>query len=405
MKDKKNVPKLRFPEFTGEWILKSVGEMTEEDSEYATLSSRLPLFTSSRSGLIYQNEYRSSQTTESKETLFSIVPYRHCTYRHMSDDDVFHLNINTLEKGLVSREYPVFHANESNRLDFFVQYMNSSEKFRAFCKGQKKGGTRTRLYYKALCEFKMLVPTIDEQNRVADFLGKYDTLITLQQRKLVQIKEYKKGMLQKMFPKEGETVPEVRFPGFSGEWEQRKLGILVSFSKGAGYSKGDLKEDGTPIILYGRLYTRYETVISEVDTFVDEKKGSVYSNGGEVIVPASGETAEDISIASVVAKPGILLGGDLNIITPSKDLDSAFLAISISNGKPHADMAKLAQGKSVVHLHNSDLSKIVLPYPSLDEQCRISKFFSNLDSLITLHQRKLEAMKEYKKGLLQQMFV
>ena len=185
-------------------------------------------------------------------------------------------------------------------------------------------------------------------------------------------------------------VPEIRFEGFSSAWEQRKLGELVQFSKGTGYSKADLKEFGTPIILYGRLYTKYETVIVNVDTFADAKQGSVYSRGGEVIVPASGETAEDISIASVVEKSGVLLGGDLNIITPSADLDSAFLAISISNGKPHEDMAKMAQGKSVVHLHNTDLEKIDLAYPSHEEQTQISGFFRGIDNLITLHQRKRE---------------
>ena len=168
---------------------------------------------------------------------------------------------------------------------------------------------------------------------------------------------------------------------------------MVSFSKGSGYSKGDLKEDGTPIVLYGRLYTKYETVISEVDTFADEKKGSVYSKGGEVIVPASGETAEDISIASVVEKSGVMLGGDLNIITPPKNIDSAFLAISISNGKPHNDMAKMAQGKSVVHLHNADLEKIDLAYPSHEEQTQISSFFRGIDNLITLHQRERKITK------------
>ena len=180
--------------------------------------------------------------------------------------------------------------------------------------------------------------------------------------------------------------PKLRFPEFTGPWEQRKLGELVQFSKGKGYSKGDLKEPGTPIILYGRLYTKYETVITDVDTFVDEKTGSVYSSGGEVIVPASGETAEDISIASAVEKPGVLLGGDLNIITPPANLDSAFLAISISNGKPHNDMAKMAQGKSVVHLHNTDLEKIDLAYQNHEEQARISGFFGSIDNLITLHQ-------------------
>ena len=175
---------------------------------------------------------------------------------------------------------------------------------------------------------------------------------------------------------------------FPFSWEQRKLGDLVQFSKGTGYSKGDLRESGTPIILYGRLYTKYETVISEVDTFADAKAGSVYSRGGEVIVPASGETAEDISIASVVEKSGVLLGGDLNIITPPADLDAPFLAISISNGKPHEDMAKMAQGKSVVHLHNTDLEKIDLTYPSHEEQIQISGYFGALDHLITLHQRE-----------------
>ena len=199
-------------------------------------------------------------------------------------------------------------------------------------------------------------------------------------------------------------APKLRFKGYTGDWEQRKLGDIVSFSKGTGYSKSDLQDSGIPIILYGRMYTKYETVISEVDTFADEKPNSVFSKGGEVIVPASGETAEDISVASVVDQSGVMLGGDLNIITPPQDLDSAFLAISISNGKPHRDMAKMAQGKSIVHLHNSDLAKINLPYPSYEEQSRISKHFKSLDSLITLHQCKCEALKELKKGMLQKMF-
>lgn len=199
-------------------------------------------------------------------------------------------------------------------------------------------------------------------------------------------------------------TPEIRFKGFTDAWEQRKLGALVQFSKGTGYSKADLKESGTPIILYGRLYTKYETVISDVDTYADAKAGSVYSRGGEVIVPASGETAEDISIASVVEKSGVLLGGDLNIITPPRDLDSAFLAISISNGKPHDDMAKMAQGKSVVHLHNTDLEKIDLAYPSHEEQVQISSCFKRLDNLITLHQRKLLKTQNFKRAMLEKMF-
>ena len=182
------------------------------------------------------------------------------------------------------------------------------------------------------------------------------------------------------------------------------MGEVAIFSKGVGYSKSDLKDSGIPIILYGRLYTNYEIVIKDVDTFADGICGAVYSKGGEIITPSSGETSEDISIASVVKKSGFLLGGDLNIIYPQSFLNPIFIAISISNGKPHKEMAKRAQGKSVVHLHNVDLSKIEIDYPSIDEQTRISSYFISLDHLITLHQRKLEKLKIIKKSMLENLF-
>ena len=208
-----------------------------------------------------------------------------------------------------------------------------------------------------------------------------------------------------MVEQHGKTlVPQIRFAGFTDPWEQRKLGELCSFSKGCGYSKNNLRDQGTPIILYGRLYTNYETQIHSVDTFVDPLENSVYTEGGEVIVPASGETAEDISIASVVEKPGIILGGDLNIITPSAVVNPVFLALELSYGKPHFDLAKRAQGKSVVHIHNEDIANVFFDRPCIAEQRRIGEFFDRLDTLITLHQRKLELLRNIKKSMLDKMF-
>ena len=182
------------------------------------------------------------------------------------------------------------------------------------------------------------------------------------------------------------------------------MGEIAVFSKGVGYSKNDLCEEGTPIILYGRLYTKYETCIFDVDTFVKEKAGSVYSKGGEVIVPASGETAEDISIASVVVKPGILLGGDLNIVSPTAEYDSAFLALTISSGATHKYLSSLAQGKSVVHLHNSDIQSVSAKFPTKREQEKIHLIFGKIDTLITLHQRKYDKLQVLKKAMLEKMF-
>ena len=187
--------------------------------------------------------------------------------------------------------------------------------------------------------------------------------------------------------KKNNKTPKLRFSGYTDDWEQRKLGDIAEFSKGSGYSKGDLIESGTPIILYGRLYTKYETSISEVDTYVEAKDGSVYSKGGEVIVPASGETAEDIARAATVDKSGVILGGDLNVVSPNEDINSAFLAISISHGNSQRELAKKAQGKSVVHIHNEEIKNLVVPFPAKAEQNKIEEYFSNLDNIITLHQR------------------
>ena len=175
--------------------------------------------------------------------------------------------------------------------------------------------------------------------------------------------------------KKNNKTPKLRFSGYTDDWEQRKLGDIAEFSKGSGYSKGDLIESGTPIILYGRLYTKYETSISEVDTYVEAKDGSVYSKGGEVIVPASGETAEDIARAATVDKSGVILGGDLNVVSPNED-----------------------------HIHNEEIKNLVVPFPAKAEQNKIVEYFSNLDDLITLHQRKLEKLQNMKKSCLQKMF-
>ena len=203
---------------------------------------------------------------------------------------------------------------------------------------------------------------------------------------------------------EKQNTPEIRFEGFTDPWEQCKLGELCTFSKGHGYSKADIRDAGTPLILYGRLYTQYESRIEEVDTFTVEQDGSTLSRGKEVIVPASGETAEDIAVASSVRRSGIILGGDLNVVTPTGKLDPDYTALAITYSKAHDDLAKRAQGKSVVHVHGNDIAEVEISYPSESEQKRISSVVLNLDSLITLHQRKYDKLCTVKKSMLDKMF-
>ncbi|MDB1226737.1 restriction endonuclease subunit S [Bifidobacterium bifidum] len=199
-------------------------------------------------------------------------------------------------------------------------------------------------------------------------------------------------------------VPAIRFAGFTDPWEQRKLGEIASFSKGSGYSKADIRESGIPLFLYGRMYTQYETRVDSVDTFAAPRPGTLYSKGTEIVVPASGESAEDIARASAITREGIALGGDLNVVYPQRMVTPLFLAYGLSHGSSQKLLAQKAQGKTVVHIHASDLKGLGIAFPDVTEQQAIGTFFSSLDDLITLHQRKYDKLVIFKKTMLEKMF-
>lgn len=200
-------------------------------------------------------------------------------------------------------------------------------------------------------------------------------------------------------------VPELRFDGFDEEWEEKKLSKIAKFSKGKGYSKTDLKNSGNPIYLYGEMYTNYKSQINDVETFTDKiKANSVLSKGNEVLIPSSGETAIDLARASHMNIPKVLLGGDLNIIEPINGFDPHFLALELSNGTIKQSLAKKAQGKSVVHLYNTDIKNQKFNYPVIEEQEKIGELFKKIDDLIEIQEGKVSKMEDFKKSMLKKMF-
>lgn len=199
------------------------------------------------------------------------------------------------------------------------------------------------------------------------------------------------------------STPTLRFPEFNEPWRNTSLGDECSFSKGKGISKADIDHEGaTPCVRYGQLYTDYGTVIGDAisRTSVDQSLLRI-SEGGEVIIPASGEDSKDIATAAVVINKGIALGGDLNILT--SDHNGHFLAEYLS-GKKRADLAVLAQGNSVVHLYPKQLSGVSIALPSLPEQRRIADALSAVDAKINLLTRKRDNLARFKAGLMQKIF-
>ena len=195
------------------------------------------------------------------------------------------------------------------------------------------------------------------------------------------------------------NVPNLRFKEFEGEWKEERLADIADLYKGTGISKDQLSDDGEPCILYGELYTKYKSeTIREVisKTNINNTK-LVRSKANDVIIPCSGETAEDIATARCVLNGNILLGGDLNIIR-LHGYDGAFMSYQL-NGRRKYDIAKVAQGVSVVHLYGEHLKGVKTINPCLEEQKKIAKLLSLLDERIATQNKIIEDLKKLKSAI------
>ena len=200
------------------------------------------------------------------------------------------------------------------------------------------------------------------------------------------------------------NVPHLRFPEFSGEWKMERLDKIATLSKGIGISKEQLSNGGEPCILYGELYTKYKSeIIKEIysKTDIDNSKLKK-SKANDVIIPCSGETAVDIATARCVPFDNILLGGDLNVISLHQ-YDGAFMSYQL-NGKRKYDIAKVAQGVSVVHLYGEHLKTIKTCNPTLQEQKKIAKLLSLLDERIATQNKIIEDLKKLKSAIIDLLF-
>ena len=194
-------------------------------------------------------------------------------------------------------------------------------------------------------------------------------------------------------------VPHLRFPEFRGEWEETTLGKISEITKGSGISKDQLSEQGSPCILYGELYTKYKSeIIGEVYSRTELDSSSlVKSKANDVIIPCSGETAIDISTARCVPFNNILLGGDLNIIRLKND-DGGFFAYQL-NGVRKTDIARVAQGVSVVHLYGENLKQITVYHPAIEEQKKITRLLSLIDERIATQNKIIEKLESLIKSI------
>ena len=255
--------------------------------------------------------------------------------------------------------------------------------------------------------FEISVPSYEEQRKIGSFFKQLDDTITLHQRKIDLLKEQKKGYLQKMFPKNGAKVPELRFAGFADDWEERKLGrIGETFTGLSGKTKEDFGHGDAKFVTYVNVFENPISNPNKTERVeIDEKQNQI--KYGDVFFTTSSETPEEVGMSSVWLDntENIYLNSFCFGYRPTTELDSYYLAFMLRSPSIRKKFMFLAQGISRYNISKTKVMELEVPVPEIDEQKKVGSFFKTLDDTIALHQRKLDLLKEQKKGFLQKMFV
>ncbi len=391
-KKKKRIPELRFPEFKneGEWELKALEDALnyERPDKYIVSDTN------------YQNE-GIPVLTANKSFILGYTNEDYGIYKKLPaiifDDFTVDSKFVDFPFKVKSSAIKILTPKKKDDLRFAYELISQID----FNAAQHK-----RYYISEYQKLKLPFPSLKEQQKIASCLSSLDEVIAAYKQKLDLLKDHKKGLMQNLFPQEGEKVPKYRFPEFKkdGVWTKKSLDEVATILKGKGISKADIVEDGElPCIRYGELYTHYNETISTVKSYTNSSpEDLILSKANDVIIPASGETQIDIATASCVLESGIALGGDLNIIRSK--INGVFLSYYLNNAKKH-DIAQMAQGIAVVHLYPSQLKTLQLQVPSPKEQVKITSCLSSLDEIIVAQTEKIEQLKQqYKKGLMQGLF-
>lgn len=253
---------------------------------------------------------------------------------------------------------------------------------------------------------KTYVPSLEEQQKIASLFSELDTLIQSAEKELEGYRELKQGMLQKMFPKRNEVTPEIRFLEFDGNWEQCKLGdIGKTYTSLSGKTADDFGHGEANFITYMNVYSNSiadPTMVAPIEIDVKQHEVEV----GDVFFTTSSETPDEVGMSCVLKeKQGIVyLNSFCFGFRPTKSFDLNFLAYMLRSNYVRNQIKILAQGVSRYNISKTKMMDVSIIFPDYEEQKKIGECFSNLDNLINLQQKEIDGYKELKKGLLQQMF-
>ena len=408
-KEKWRVPKLRFPGFTEDWEQRKFSDLYEKISEKNDLSYSLDKIIS-----VANMYYKSDAKVSNEEYLktYNIFRYGEIAFEGNKSKDFAYGRFveNTIGDGIISHVFEVFRPIAKYDIYFWKYYINYEPimgKILSRC--TKKTTMMTNLVAKDFLKETVLVPTLAEQKQIGTLLNAIDKFITLHQRKLNNLKLKKKALLQKLFPKNGERYPELRFPGFTDAWEQRKFGELFILKSGVAFKLSEYTKTGIPII-NGESIKAGKISLEKINYLPNEyqyKYQECLLFPGDIVLglnrPIIDGTLKISRIPADIKKS--LLYQRAGKIIFKVNMDENFTYQLLSK-EVLTFTKKEAVGSDQPFITTTKLNKWDLYFPVKDKERRnIGSLFNNIDNIITLHQRKLDHLQLQKKALLQQMFV
>lgn len=399
------VPTLRFPGNTAAWSPKRIGDLIERVSTSVSVNPtelyREIGIRSHGKGIFHKPATTGAEIGEKR--VFSV----------QSDALVFNI-VFAWERAvaitspkdfgfIASHRFPMFRAKSGRAsLAFLRQFFLTGRGKQILEIASPGGAGRNRtLNQQELLDLKIAAPSLGEQERIATAIGAVDRKIALLRDKRDALERFKAGTMDRIFRR------EIRFRKDDGsafpDWSSATLGKIATFTKGRGISKDDVDDAGpTPCIRYGEIYTLYREKITSVASRTSSPtKGLLMSRKGDVIIPASGETAVDMARACCVLLDGVAIGGDINVIRTT--LNGEFLAYFLTHAR-RREIARLAQGNSVVHLYGEHLKGVPVSIPHPDEQAKIAAALSAMDAKIDAVAAQIECMETFRRGLIQGLF-
>ena len=414
-KEKRRVPKLRFPGFTEDWEQRKLSQFTARVTRKNGGQSDLPLTISAQDGLVDQRKYFNRQVASRDMSNYYLIKKGEFAYNKSYSEGYPFGAVKRLDYydiGALSTLYILFEITDKNiSSDFIVSYYMTHLWYKEISKRAAEGARNHGLLNISTEDFfdsELNIPnSIEEQVKIGNFIKEFDKFITLHQRKLDNLKLKKKALLQKLFPKNGERYPELRFPGFTDAWEQRKLGDLLILLKDGSHGTHKNTDEGVYLLSAKNIKNGQINIMPDDRIISWEDYDVIHKNYelqfGDILLTIVGSIGET---AIYNLKTKVTFQRSVAFLRPSSDLNNGFLYTLINTDRFQNQL----QTKQVVSaqpgIYLGDLASIDITYPkNLSEQEKIYSIFKEIENSITLHQRKLDHLQLQKKALLQQMFV